>query len=93
MQAILFVYTFIKLKQIMKNLSLKIDENIFQDTEKIISKIKKNRNRYINEAVEFYNLLHKRKILFKQLEKESRLVRDESMKVLREFEAIKQDEN
>jgi len=93
LQAILFVYTFIKLKQIMKNLSLKIDENIFQDTEKIISKIKKNRNRYINEAVEFYNLLHKRKILFKQLEKESRLVRDESMKVLREFEAIKQDEN
>ncbi len=77
----------------MKNLSLKIDENIFQDTEKIISKIKKNRNRYINEAVEFYNLLHKRKILIKQLEKESRLVRDESMKVLREFEAIKQDEN
>ena len=77
----------------MKNLSLKIDENIFQDTEKIISKIKKNRNRYINEAVEFYNLLHKRKILFKQLEKESRLIRDESMKVLREFEAIKPDEN
>ncbi|MDQ3021762.1 MAG: hypothetical protein M3R36_14500 [Bacteroidota bacterium] len=76
----------------MKNLSLKIAENTFQDTEKIISKIKKNRNRYINEAVEFYNMLHKRKILSKQLEKESRLVRDESMKVLKEFEALK-DEN
>jgi len=76
----------------MKNLSLKIDENTFRDTEKIISKIKKNRNRYINEAVEFYNMLHKRKILFSQLEKESRLVRDESMKVLGEFEAL-QEEN
>lgn len=76
----------------MKNLSLKIDENTFHDTEKIISKIKKNRNRYINEAVEFYNMLHKRKILSKQLEKESRLVRDESMKVLKEFEALL-DEN
>ncbi len=75
----------------MKNLSLKIDENIFQDTEKIISKIKKNRNRYINEAVEFYNMLHKRKILTKQLEKESRLVRDESMKVLSEFESLQDD--
>ncbi len=75
----------------MKNLSLKIDDNIFQDTEKIISKIKKNRNRYINEAVEFYNILHKRKILATQLDKESRLVRKESMKVLKEFEAL-QDE-
>ena len=72
----------------MKNLSLKIDDNTFQDTEKIISKIKKNRNRYINEAVEFYNMLHKRKILSKQLEKESRLVRAESMKVLKEFESL-----
>jgi len=76
----------------MKNLSLKIDENTFQDTEKIISKINKNRNRYINEAVEFYNLLHKRKILSEQLKKESSLVRDESMKVLKEFEALL-DEN
>jgi len=72
----------------MKNLSLKIDDSTFQDTEKIISKIKKNRNRYINEAVEFYNMLHKRKILSKQLEKESLLVRDESMKILKEFEEL-----
>ena len=75
----------------MKNLSLKIDDNTFQDTEKIISKINKNRNRYINEAVEFYNLLHKRKILSKQLKKESSLVRDESMKVLKEFEGLLDD--
>ncbi len=75
----------------MKNLSLKIDENTFQDTEKIISKINKNRNRYINEAVEFYNLLHKRKILSKQFKKESILVRDESMKVLKEFEGLLDD--
>ncbi|HMQ68643.1 MAG TPA: hypothetical protein PKA90_06365 [Ignavibacteria bacterium] len=70
----------------MKNLSLKIDDNIFQDTEKILSKIKTNRNRYINEAVDFYNMLHKRKILTKQLKKESLLVRDESMKILKEFD-------
>ncbi|MBK6772314.1 MAG: hypothetical protein IPH77_16890 [Ignavibacteria bacterium] len=75
----------------MKNLSLKIDDNTFQDTEKIISKINKNRNRYINEAVEFYNLLHKRKILSKQFKKESILVRDESMKVLKEFEGLLDD--
>ena len=46
----------------MKNLSLKMDDSIFSETEKIVSKINKNRNRYINEAVEFYNLLQKENI-------------------------------
>jgi hypothetical protein len=75
----------------MKNLSLKMDDSIFSETEKIVSKINKNRNRYINEAVAFYNLLQKKKILAKQLQKESRLVQEESMKVLAEFEKL-QDE-
>ncbi|HCF63781.1 MAG TPA: hypothetical protein PLE75_10855 [Ferruginibacter sp.] len=72
----------------MKNLSLKMDDNVFTETEKILAKIKKNRNRYINEAVEFYNHLQKRKILSKQLQKESKLVQEESMKVLLEFEKL-----
>ena len=76
----------------MKNLSLKMDENVFSETEKIISMINKNRNRYINEAVEFYNLLQKRRILTKQLQRESKLVQNESMKVLAEFEKL-HDEN
>lgn len=76
----------------MKNLSLKMDDNVFTETEKIITRIKKNRNRYINEAVEFYNLLQKRRIISNQLQKESRLVQEESMKVLSEFEKL-QDED
>lgn len=43
----------------MKNLSLKMDDTIFKETERITAKISKNRNRYINEAVQFYNLLQK----------------------------------
>ncbi len=70
----------------MKNLSLKMDDTIFKETEKILSKVGRNRNRYINEAVKFYNVFQKRHILSKQLQKESRLVRDESMKILEEFE-------
>lgn len=69
-----------------------MDDSIFSETEKIVSKINKNRNRYINEAVAFYNLLQKKKILAKQLQKESKLVQEESMKVLAEFEKL-QDEN
>ena len=76
----------------MKNLSLKMDDIVFRETEKILTKISKNRNRYINEAVEFYNLLQKRKILSKQLQKESKLVQEESMKVLAEFEKIQNED-
>lgn len=76
----------------MKNLSLKMDDLVFNETEKITLKINKNRNRYINEAVEFYNLLQKRKIISRQLKKESQMVQKESMKVLAKFERLK-DEN
>ena len=84
---ILFVYTFSYLSR-MKNLSLKMDEKVFQETEKILTKIRKNRNRYINDAVQFYNVLQKRRILKNQLKEESKLVREESMRVLEEFESL-----
>ncbi|HET7360950.1 MAG TPA: hypothetical protein VFI78_03370 [Salinimicrobium sp.] len=71
----------------MKSVSLKIDDSIFVETEKILSSLKTSRNRYINEALENYNKLQKRRMLEKKMEKESFLVREESMKVLREFEA------
>ena len=70
----------------MKTLSLKLDDPIFSETEQIITKLRKTRNRYINEAIGFYNLLHKKRLLAKQLQTESKLVRAESLKVLAEFE-------
>jgi len=33
----------------MKNLSLKLDEQVFEETEKILAEININRNRYINQ--------------------------------------------
>jgi len=72
----------------MKNISLKLDDSVFGETEKIISRIKKSRNRYINEALEFYNKLQKRLILEKRLKKESELVKSDSLDVLKEFENI-----
>jgi hypothetical protein len=76
----------------MKNLSLKMDDKVFNETEKVISKMSKNRNRYINEAVEFYNILQKRRIISRQLQKESKIVREESMKVLAEFDNIRDED-
>ncbi len=72
----------------MKNISLKIDDSIFRETEKILSGINKPRNRYINEAIEYYNRIQKRLLLEKQLRKESEQVKDDSIKVLKEFEEV-----
>ena len=72
----------------MKTVSLKIEDSTFGDTEKIISHIRISRNRYINEALEFYNKFQKRKILEKQLEGESAIVRNDSLNVLKDFEKI-----
>jgi hypothetical protein len=75
----------------MKNLSLKLEDDIFRETEAILKKIHKTRNRYINEAVRFYNTLYKRRIIAKQLAKESNMVAMDSMKVLSEFEKFQDD--
>lgn len=72
----------------MKTVSLKIDDSIFGETEKILSKIKKPRNRYINDAIDYYNRIQKRAILEKKLKKESELVKTDSMEVLKDFEEI-----
>jgi predicted transcriptional regulator len=55
----------------MKTLSLKLDDIVFQETEQMREKIKKPRNRYINEALQYYNRIQKKKITAKLLEEES----------------------
>lgn len=76
----------------MKTVSLKIDDSIFGETEKILARIKKPRNRYINEAIAFYNKIQRQQILEKKLKKESEIVQADSMSVLKEFEAIDYDD-
>jgi hypothetical protein len=72
----------------MKILSLKLDDEIFNETEAITAKMKLARNRYINEAVNLYNLYNRKKLLKKQLAIESKLTREDSMEILREFEQL-----
>ena len=75
----------------MKTISLKIDDSIFGETESIVSAIQKPRNRYINEAIDHYNKLQKRKIIEEKLKRESLLVKENSMSVLKEFEGIENE--
>lgn len=72
----------------MKTVSLKIDDSIFGETEKILSEIKKPRNRYINDALDYYNRLQRRALIEKKLKIESDLVKMDSMSVLKDFEEI-----
>ena len=72
----------------MKTLSLKLDDIVYEETEQLLEKIKKPRNRYINEALQYYNRIQKRKIISKLLILESKLVSEESMNVLNEFENL-----
>ena len=75
----------------MKTISLKIDDSIFGETERIVSAMQKPRNRYINEAIDHYNKIQKRKIIEEKLKKESSIVKGDSMSVLKEFEGIENE--
>jgi len=74
-----------------KALSLKLKDNIFEDVELITKDIRKPRNTYINDALEFYNRLLKRKKLKKILIKESNIISKNSLSVLEEFESMEDD--
>ena len=72
-------------------LSLKLNERVFQTTEKILKKAGKSRNAYINEAVDFFNRIQRRKGLAGTLRSESERVSKESMAVLKAFEAMEDE--
>ena len=74
--------------KIIKNISLKMDNPIFGNTEEILAWIKKPRNRYIIEAIDYYNKVQRRRLLKYQLEMESAMVRVDSMTILKEFESL-----
>jgi hypothetical protein len=71
-----------------KNLSLKLNDAVFEETEQILKKIKMPRNTYINKAVDYFNEYNKRGLLKKDLLRESKLVAEDSMTVLHEFEEL-----
>ena len=72
----------------MKTLSVKLQDNIFLETEKMLLKLKKSRNTYINEALEFYNLHQRKQWLAKQFAFEAKIIKESSMEVLREMENL-----
>ncbi len=70
------------------NLSLKLKDEVFTEAEKTVEKLDISRNAYINDAVDFYNRLMKRKLIKDQLLRESEVVYNTSLDVLNEFENL-----
>jgi len=71
----------------MKSVLLKLDDKLFAETEKQVKELKISRNGYIKEALEKYNKLVEKKQIEAQLAKDSFLVREESMRVNKDFES------
>jgi predicted transcriptional regulator len=82
------IYTTFEESNPMKVLSLKLDDDIYEETEKMTADMRMARNRYINDAVKLYNLFNRRRLLKKQLERESRLTRADSMETLDAYERL-----
>lgn len=72
----------------MKTIALKLDDEIFNEVEEITRALKVSRNRYINDAVSFYNRVNKKRLLKTQLAKESALTSQDSMDILYEFKKL-----
>ena len=75
----------------MTNLSLKLQDIIFVETEAILAKLKKPRNTYINEALEFYNAYQKRQLLAQELAAEAKLAASSSQTVWQEMEQLEDE--
>ena len=75
----------------MKSLSLKLRDDVFSEVEQVVHSLRTTRNAYINQALEFYSRLLKRKQLRARLQKESRLVRRDSLQALELLERLEDE--
>jgi len=71
-----------------KAISIKLKDEVFEDTESIVKSLKIPRNKYINKAIAYYNMINKRKEIAEKFKKEAELVGEESRRVSAEFERI-----
>jgi metal-responsive CopG/Arc/MetJ family transcriptional regulator len=74
-----------------KLISVKIDEKVLEETDEMVKKLNISRNKFVNEAIAEYTRIKKRAELEAQIRNASWLVRETSMEVLKEFEALDDD--
>lgn len=72
----------------MKTISLRLPESLLTELEQRVEQVSTSRNRYINDAIAFYNHYLERRTLAEQFAAESQLVGEDSLQVLAEFEML-----
>jgi metal-responsive CopG/Arc/MetJ family transcriptional regulator len=72
----------------MKSILLKLDDKLFEETDRQVKAIKTSRSNYIKTAIEEYNKWYKKKTLEDQLEREAKLLKeyDPDKELKNEFE-------
>lgn len=75
----------------MKTLTIKLDEDVLAETEKLTSELNINRDRYISEALRKFNAYNRKQALREEMQRASKATTAESMRVLAEFEALEDD--
>ncbi len=81
-------FTYQNIVYFMKAISLQLDDKIFADTENLLKNKKISRNKYINEALAYYNAFNERQDLAKQLKYESKLVGKHSLEIAQELNEL-----
>lgn len=72
----------------MKTVSINIKDSIFEEAEKLISRLKIPMNSYINDGLDHYNQFQKRLILGGNFYAESDLENTDSLTLLEDFDGI-----
>ncbi len=75
----------------MKAISLHLEDEIYIETEKLISDSKISRNKYINEAIAYYNQIKRKYILANKFKEASAIVSDSTLETLNILEEIDDD--
>ena len=76
---------------IVEAISLKLPEELLKESNRYARKLGISRAAYLREAIERMNREARGRIRAERLKRESLLTRAESMRVNREFEAIRRD--
>ena len=73
---------------VMKSILLKLDDNLFAETDERVKAEKTSRSNYIKQAIEQYNKWQKRKALEEQIAREVALLKefDPDKELKKEFE-------
>ncbi len=65
-----------------------MEDRIFEETEHVLKKVHLPRNAYINQAVDFYNRCQKRLLTKKKLQKDVRILKNDTREFLKSFELL-----